>query len=479
MVNTVIRTKVTSNWGKAACVLRVGAALVVLLCTVHALGAPEPGRADSAQGEAWVAASSVVPASGTVATAPAVATGVTPVASPTSPTAPTPSASAKPVPQPTADESADANPEALTLFRSQLDPYGNWVDDARYGRVWIPNRAVVGDNFSPYVTSGHWALDNDDNWNWVSDHPFGWVVFHYGRWFYSTEYGWAWVPGRAYAPNWVVWRLPTSTYAYVGWAPMPPRYGWFAGGAVWYSSYGTVSYVFCPSDYLFYPSVGLYLVSDPWMVSRLGIYTSFYYPPYYYGGYYGGYYGHHHGYYGNGHAGYRPAPYGPPINRTRISPRAIPRDRIAADPRAVAAAPRRTATPTSGALGFQRSPASGLSRATDGRTRSSAAPVVSPRSSSRSPAVTTTPRYEPRTVAPAVPRTTVPRSSAPVFTPRVRSAPTYHSPSVRSTPSFHTPSPRSTPSFHTPSPRSTPSFHAPRASSPRSSGGFGGGRRHR
>ena len=38
-----------------------------------------------------------------------------------------------------ADEANDQNPEALTKFRPYLDPYGTWIDDPTYGRVWIPN----------------------------------------------------------------------------------------------------------------------------------------------------------------------------------------------------------------------------------------------------------------------------------------------------------------------------------------------------
>jgi hypothetical protein len=427
----------------------------------------QPG---SNQGEAWVTTTGTSTTSGTVATVPAVATGVTPLTPPTPPTPNSVAAPARAMPKPSSEEVEDANPEALTYFRPHLEPYGRWIDDPRYGRVWVPNRAVVGDQFSPYVTNGRWALDSDDNWNWVSDYPFGWVVFHYGRWFYSAEYGWAWVPGRTYAPNWVVWRLPTAEYNYVGWAPMPPRYGWFSTGAVWYSSYGTVSYVFCPSDYLFYPGVGLYLVHDPWMVSRLGIYTSFYYPPYYYG-YYGYSYPHYHG-----HAGYRPPAYGPPINRTRISPRAIPRERVAADPRAVAAAPRRSASPTgsSGFGGFQRSPASrGSSFVAPGRSRGSfdsGSRTQPSRLDSRS--ASPSPRFSPRSDSPSSPRAASPRASTPLpstpsVAPRVRSS---GAPTFRSTPSYRPPSVRSTPSFPRSGGGSMPHF------SPRS---FGGGRRGR
>jgi hypothetical protein len=142
---------------------------------------------------------------------------------------------------------SETDPRALTDFRPHLDPYGYWVEHPNYGLVWVPRRDVVGDGFAPYVTSGRWALDETGEWVWVSDYPFGSVVFHYGRWAYVSDSGWVWVPGYRYAPAWVTWRVPTGSYAYVGWAPLAPDYGWFGGVSlsVWYG-YST-PWVFCPS----------------------------------------------------------------------------------------------------------------------------------------------------------------------------------------------------------------------------------------
>jgi len=53
----------------------------------------------------------------------------------------------------------------------------------------------------------------------VSDYPWGWGPFHYGRWFYDDYYGWAWVPGPEWGPAWVAWR---SGGGYYGWAPLGP-----------------------------------------------------------------------------------------------------------------------------------------------------------------------------------------------------------------------------------------------------------------
>lgn len=101
------------------------------------------------------------------------------------------------------------------LFYDQLSPYGMWVDYPTYGYVWIPNGDI---GFSPYVTNGHWIF-TDDGWTWVSDYPWGWAVFHYGRWDYDNAYGWFWVPDNEWGPAWVSWRRSPGYY---GWAPLRP-----------------------------------------------------------------------------------------------------------------------------------------------------------------------------------------------------------------------------------------------------------------
>ncbi len=120
------------------------------------------------------------------------------------------------------DGYADTDPSAPTAFQSDLSPYGSWVVDDTYGTVWVPAGSVVGDDFAPYQSAGHWALDDDGQWLWVSDYSWGYIPFHYGRWVWIGDRGWSWIPGRAYAPSWVVWRVGED--GYIGWAPMPPTY---------------------------------------------------------------------------------------------------------------------------------------------------------------------------------------------------------------------------------------------------------------
>jgi hypothetical protein len=160
------------------------------------------------------------------------------------------------------DEALDRDPRALTYWNGHLAPYGVWVDDPSYGRVWVPHSHVVGSDFAPYVSGGHWALDENDDWIWVSDYAFGGVVFHYGRWVWISGRGWAWIPGLRYAPAWVAWRTPVGGYGYVGWAPLPPAWIWFGGVSVVYGYGPYYPWVFCSSNYLFYPHVHYYIVRD-------------------------------------------------------------------------------------------------------------------------------------------------------------------------------------------------------------------------
>ena len=90
---------------------------------------------------------------------------------------------------------------AYQSFEDPLAPYGNWVDDALYGRVWIPAVAIVGVNFIPYTTGGYFML-TEYGWTWVSDYPWGWAPFHYGRWIILAGYGWCWIPGTMWGPAW-------------------------------------------------------------------------------------------------------------------------------------------------------------------------------------------------------------------------------------------------------------------------------------
>jgi hypothetical protein len=108
----------------------------------------------------------------------------------------------------------DVDPDS---FRPVLTNYGEWVEVPGYGTVWRPYARVVGVDFVPYSSGGHWVY-TDVGWVWESDYPWGWAAFHYGNWV-DIDGGWAWIPGRRWAPAWVEWRYGGG---YVGWAPLGP-----------------------------------------------------------------------------------------------------------------------------------------------------------------------------------------------------------------------------------------------------------------
>jgi len=105
--------------------------------------------------------------------------------------------------------------QAETDFYEPLSPHGEWVVVGSYGRCWRPTRVEAG--WRPYC-DGHWQR-TDAGWYWASAEPWGWATYHYGRWDFSAEFGWFWVPHTLWAPAWVSWRQGAG---YVGWAPLPP-----------------------------------------------------------------------------------------------------------------------------------------------------------------------------------------------------------------------------------------------------------------
>lgn len=126
-------------------------------------------------------------------------------------------------------------------FYDNLSPYGQWIYDPQYGNVWVPNED--GD-FRPYGSRGYWVMTEYGN-TWVSDDPWGWAVYHYGRWTYNPYYGWVWIPGYEWAPAWVSWRYGGG---YAGWAPLGP------GVTVGVSYYAPDSWwVFVSPRYMYQP----------------------------------------------------------------------------------------------------------------------------------------------------------------------------------------------------------------------------------
>lgn len=101
------------------------------------------------------------------------------------------------------------------FFYSSLLPHGEWIEAEPGFYVWRPFH--VSYRWRPYL-HGRWVWTSY-GWYWVSYEPFGWIVFHYGRWYYDDFYGWVWVPDYVWGPAWVEWRYNDD---YIGWAPLPP-----------------------------------------------------------------------------------------------------------------------------------------------------------------------------------------------------------------------------------------------------------------
>ena len=101
------------------------------------------------------------------------------------------------------------------FFYTSLHPHGNWLEIDNGLIVWRPR--ISFSNWAPY-SRGNWIWTNQ-GWYWDSYEPFGFIVYHYGRWYFDEYYGWIWIPDYQWAPAWVEWRYSDD---YIGWAPLNP-----------------------------------------------------------------------------------------------------------------------------------------------------------------------------------------------------------------------------------------------------------------
>ncbi|MFZ2509170.1 MAG: DUF6600 domain-containing protein [Steroidobacteraceae bacterium] len=93
---------------------------------------------------------------------------------------------------------ADAEPARFTPYEGEeyeeLERYGEWYDEPRYGRVWMP--AYGYSDWSPYY-GGHWQQVGF-GWGWYDPAPWGYNTHYNGRWTYLRDRNrWCWVPTRA------------------------------------------------------------------------------------------------------------------------------------------------------------------------------------------------------------------------------------------------------------------------------------------
>jgi hypothetical protein len=142
----------------------------------------------------------------------------------------------------------------LGFFYDDLAQYGNWIERPNYGWAWTPRD--VSSSWRPYE-DGHW-VNSDQGWTWITDEPYGWATYHYGRWYEDPEIGWTWVPGEQWAPSWVSWQEGGD---YVGWAPLPPSVSLSAGfNGILSVSLSQDAYIFVPERNFLETRLSTYIV---------------------------------------------------------------------------------------------------------------------------------------------------------------------------------------------------------------------------
>ena len=104
----------------------------------------------------------------------------------------------------------------IQQFMQELNNYGEWFHIPDWGWAWQPHD--IQPWWVPY-TEGEWQYTSQGPY-WVSYKPYGWAVFHYGRWTLHEHFGWIWLPDTRWGPGFVCWRAGKG---YLGWAPMPPQ----------------------------------------------------------------------------------------------------------------------------------------------------------------------------------------------------------------------------------------------------------------
>ena len=109
-------------------------------------------------------------------------------------------------------------PRNIDLVAGDLDSYGTWHHDGRYGEVWTPT--AVATDWRPYE-DGDWTWVSPFGWTWCDYEPWAWAPCHYGTWVHES-YGWGWCPG----PVTQYWSPAVVDFSYdglnVAWAPLAP-----------------------------------------------------------------------------------------------------------------------------------------------------------------------------------------------------------------------------------------------------------------
>lgn len=151
-----------------------------------------------------------------------------------------------------------------TVGVSDLGQYGEWVyvDNRPY---WRP---TVVTNYVPY-RYGYWSTVPRIGQVWVDNYPFSYVTCHYGRWQYTSAYGWCWSYDPVWSPAWVATIRCGDYYVWspIGYDCRPVVFGgtrFVVGGVDFYigaASYVPVTYFGYGPRYIYgcYPEFGTYV----------------------------------------------------------------------------------------------------------------------------------------------------------------------------------------------------------------------------
>jgi len=104
-------------------------------------------------------------------------------------------------------------PAPVQPYFRELSLHGMWVRNEHFGYAWVPQVSDPG--WRPYRL-GHWG-HGQRGYFWVSHEPWGWAPYHYGRWTWLEDLGWAWIPGTVFGGAWVSWSWGPN---HVGWAAL-------------------------------------------------------------------------------------------------------------------------------------------------------------------------------------------------------------------------------------------------------------------
>jgi hypothetical protein len=130
------------------------------------------------------------------------------------------------------DVELDRRRYAQSYLPPELEPYGyemegsgRWIYTPEYRYVWVPT-VVVG--WAPF-RHGYWTW-RGGIYCWVPYERWGWLPFHYGRWVHIHLHGWVWVPPVPrvifWHPGAVAWVMGPTTISWVPLAPGEIYYGY-------------------------------------------------------------------------------------------------------------------------------------------------------------------------------------------------------------------------------------------------------------